>query len=313
MNLPSLPLLGLTFLLGLLVNPSTVHAATVIQDDFNDGNPTTGATTLPVSSWSKSGNSVESDGVLTITTNAIGGSAAPTQWSGSVLYTNTASSQLNLYQNSITVAIRELTLSSSGDHAGTQARFRFGLMPRDNEAYINPAQGTASNGTNTFGQFYNSGNDGISVDITNNADLTSSVFTVRYKKNASTSATDPNNIPTNGSATVGFIVTGLDFTATSTEWTLTLYGDNSATSVHSGTWSLGDMGSWGNATDGWGNSSFIMGVQNMGAAGLSEPTASANGWTTATIGSVSVTAVPEPSRALLAFGGLLLLATRRQR
>ncbi|WP_138087775.1 hypothetical protein [Phragmitibacter flavus] len=309
-----LPLLGSLLLIGtMLANQPSLQSAIVIQDDFDNSNPTTGATTLPVASWSRSGNLSESGGILTISTDAIGGgSAMPNQWSGSVLYTNSAHAPLNLYQNTISVAMRELTLSSSGDHAGTQARFRFGFIPRDNQTYTNVGANPAAGG-NSFGQFYNNGNDGISIELTNNSALTATVFSVRSKKNASTSATDPNVVAPNGSGTLSFIATGLDFTATATEWSLTFYGADSATSVHSGTWSLGDMESWGNATDGWGNSSFIMGVQNMGAIGASAPTDSFNGWTTATIGSLSVTSVPEPSRALLAFGGLLLLAAQRRR
>lgn len=298
-------LLSKAILLAAALFPIVAHAVVVIHDEFDTGTHTTGAIALPGTNWSTQGGTITQNPEGTLTFRTPGNNS---QWDGSVVYTTVASPDLNFFQNTVTVSIRDLSLMGYGDHANPKSRFRFGLIGRDNEPYTSGS----ANGGNTFNQFYNNGNDGLSLNlVTTAAGVTT--FDLRTKFNT-LSTTDPNILPTGGTATLTFLAKHFDFSVNALGWSLHFWDDASNNATYTGTWNIAaNESTWGNALDGWGNSAFIMGVQQMGEATISEPFDIFNGYTTATIGSVMVTSVPEPARGVLALAALTIIAFKRKR
>lgn len=279
-------------------------ATTVIWDEFDSGTALTGAAVLPNNEWVSGGGHSEANGRLTLSTDT-----AQNIWSTRTVNTSLASPELNIFRNAVTVSIRDLDLQSFGDHVAPNARFRLGLMPRDAENYTS---GSAAQSGNNFTQFYNNGNDGIAFNVVKTTAGTTKME-LMYKSNTPT-VTDPNNLATNSGRTLTFWAKHFDLTLTSTSWAVSLWDDHSNSATFSGTLPLADReSSWGNATDGWGNAAFIMGIQNMGATTISDPFDVSNGYTVASLGSIKITSVPEPQRALLATLALGALGLRRRR
>jgi len=292
----------------LFATLSAGFGATVIQDDFNTGAVTTGATLLPGGSWGTTGTTpTETGGNLVLYTGT-----GASQYKNSVLFTTVASPSLNIFTQTVNIAVRGISLTGDGDGTAPNSRFRVGLTARSAEAYAD-----TSLAGNTFGAFYSGGNDGISLNLSTATNGFNS-FELRYKAN-STVPSDPST--TTGmlasvgafSGAIGFSVIDLDLNLSATTWEVIFYGASGATSVNRGTWSLAGFAStWGNATDGFGNSSFLMDVQTVGGIAVSAPVDTINGSATALINSVTVTSVPEPSRALLLTLGIAFLSFGRR-
>lgn len=282
-----------------------LKAVVVIQDDFTSGtSAVTGAAVLPGTNWGHVGTVSRDTTAGTLTLRTTEGGA---QWNGSTLHTTVAPSQLNLFQNTITISIRDLAITGVGDHANPNTRFRFGLMPRDSETY----SGESHVGSNSFREFYNNGNDGLAVNLRTSATTGTTMYEIMTKSNT-TKRTDPNNL--RGSDTLNFLAQHVDLTVNATSWNLKFWNDTGEDATYTGTWDLASFeNSWGNASDGWGNSGFIMGMQQMGGMGISDPIDSYNGYGLVTVGSVLVTSVPEPHRSVLAFLALTCLGFKRRR
>jgi hypothetical protein len=264
---------------------STSSAATVLSDDFDNGDPLTGAAVHP-NAWKLVGSTAtESNGALTFSTAA--NSAQYSQTS----FTTGVSSDFNIFTQTVQISVTDFSITGDGVNASAGKNFRLGLMPSDTAGA-------------TVSSFFSSGNDGVCLRL-----VDGKAFQINYKANSAANG-DPGltGSATTGSAaaTLPFVVTGFDLAFSATTWSATFHGAGGETSVNAGTWNLTPFAStWGNAGDGFGNAALLIYDQN-GSVGT--------GSVSTTIGSIQVTTVPEPRTALLgAFGTLSLGLLRRRR
>lgn len=271
-------LLGLAVVGGLAVlgAPARAGATVLLFDDFDTGTVTEPNSTT-IGNWSGGSGTSQADGKLTVATTSSTGSA-------STNFNTSVQPALNPFTQTIQFSVTDFSLFGTGDlAAGSAGRFRMGLT---------------SNGGSFFGT-----DDAFALEINNNG----LGFRLGTKLNAPSA--DPGS-GTIGNMTVTSAITAFDFSFTATTWALTLYDAGGATLYdQSGTWSLGDVDTWGANTGNDGKSALLMAVQNTGAA------AGATGNKAFSIGSITVsaTAVPEPSRGLLLALGAGLLVLRRRR
>lgn len=251
-------------------------ATVLLFDDFDSGSVTQPDSTT-IGDWSGTSGTSQADSRLTVTTTSSIGSA-------STNFNTAIRPELNPFTQTIQFSVTDFALSGTGDYAsGSAGRFRIGLN---------------SNGGSFFGT-----DDAFALEINNNG----LGFRLGTKLNA------PSGDPGSGAisnTTVATAITAFDFSFTATTWALKLYDAGGATLFdQAGTWSLGDVDTWGSGTGNDGRSALLMAVQNSGGA------TGATGNKFFSIGSieVSATAIPEPSRLLLlalAAMGLVLRRTR---
>jgi len=271
--------------LTLVFGISPVRAAVLLADEFNDNVPTTGASPNLVGAWTfQEGTQVETGGSITLSTFSGGYSEANMR--------TAVSSQLNFFTTAIRMEGRGFSQVGTGDFSTVES-FRVGLVART--------------GTTGGLNFYGS-DDAVALRISNDAQT----FEIGYKFN-STNTSDPSSFAgmnaTTGArlGTLGFTITGFDFTVSGTTWEAIFYGAGGESSINRGTWLLGESAAdWGNATEGVGNSAVNMYAQ------ASAPTGTV-GNSSFTLGSFSISTVPEPSRGLMVLGAGMSLFMRRRR
>lgn len=282
--------------------PFPVDAATLLSDSFNNGTPATVDAGNPnlVGAWQiESGRLItESAGALTVSTATSGGGNTSAYAEGKIW--TAVSPNLNIFTTAIQVKVRDFSQAGTGDYVDSE-NFRLGLMART----------LTSTGLN----FYNT-DDGVALRINNDG----RTYSLTYKLNQSSvdpgstsgMVANPGSTLPSGTLPVGSAITGFDLEVSSTAWSLSLYTESGGTVVHSGTWNLGDGSTWGNETEGWGNSALLLYAQNA-RANLTDGTPAYAGTSSFTIGSIEVNAVPEPARGVLLLAGSVALAMRRSR
>lgn len=265
-------------LTGLLcAGTQTASAAVLLQDSFNNNVVATPDSTT-IGNWTNYSTTAvtEANGTLTVATTASTASSSSN-------FSTAVRPELNPFTQTIQFAVREFSLSGTGDYASDSlGRFRIGL-------------------TSTLGSFYG-------ADDTFALEISSGGLAYKLGTQFNNTMQDPGSATASG--TVASAITGFDFTFNSTTWSLVLYSGTDVLENRSGTWSLGSADTWGSGTGNTGSSSMLMAVQNTGGS------AGATGFKSFTIGSIeisTVAAVPEPSR--FAFLGLALgaIVMRRRR
>lgn len=255
------------------------EAAVLLQDSFENGDKAVPDSTT-VGNWTNYSSAAvtESGGMLTVSTTSSGGSSSSN-------FSTPVNSAINPFTTQVNVAVREFSLFGTETYESASAgRFRLGLV-------------------STLGSFYGT-NDAFALEINSNG------TGFRLGTKFDNTAGDPNGL-TASASNLSSAITGFDLSVTDTTWALVLYSGLDVLYSDSGTWSLGDVDTWGSGTGNEGSSALLMAVQNSGGG------SSATGNKSFSIGSIEITTgtsvVPEPSRMLLlSFALAATLFTRRR-
>jgi len=210
-------------------------AAVLLQDSFVNGDKAVPDSTT-VGNWTGySGAAVtESGGLLTVSTTASGGSSSSN-------FSTPVNSAINPFTTQVNVSVREFALFGTETYESANVgRFRLGLI-------------------STLGSFYGT-NDAFALEINGNG----TGFRLGTKFN--NTAGDPNGLTASASS-FSSAITGFDLSVTDSTWALVLYSGSDVLYDNSGTWSLGDVDTWGTGTGNDGSSALLMAVQNSGATG----------------------------------------------